>query len=127
MPKTDAKTREHPAPHAFLVAMDANEERHRIDHTPWRIGRSRNNELPLNDTSVSRLHAEIRRDALGQFTIQDLESLNGVFVNGEPVEMAHLDEGDRLEIGDVAFVFTLHDENYLKQEPTILVRTRTPR
>lgn len=112
--------------HAFLVSATNENRRYRIDHTPWRIGRSRNNELPLDDTSVSRLHAEIRRDALGQFTIQDLESLNGVFVNGQPIDMAHLDEGDRVEIGDVGYVFTFHDEDYARQEPTVLVRTITP-
>jgi pSer/pThr/pTyr-binding forkhead associated (FHA) protein len=112
--------------HAFLVSATNENRRYRIDHTPWRIGRSRNTELPLEDTSVSRLHGEIRRDALGQFTIQDLDSLNGVFVNGQPIEMAHLDEGDRVEIGDVAFIFTFHDEDYARQEPTVLVRTITP-
>ena len=114
------------APHAFMVSTDSDALRHRIAHTPWRIGRSRNNELPLNDTSVSRLHAEIRRDALGQFTIQDLSSLNGVFVNGEAVDLAHLNEGDRVEVGDVGFMFTLHDEDYARQDATVLVRTRTP-
>lgn len=112
--------------HAFLVSAANEDRRYRIDHTPWRIGRSRNTELPLDDTSVSRLHGEIRRDALGQFTIQDLDSLNGVFVNGQAVDMAHLDEGDRVEIGDVGFIFTFHDEDYARQEPTVLVRTITP-
>jgi len=117
---------EQTTPHAFLVSTGRKEVRYKIDHTPWRIGRSRNSELPLDDTSVSRLHAEIRRDALGQFTLQDLNSLNGVFVNGQSIDIAHLDEGDRIEVGDVGFVFTLHDEDYAKQEPTVLVRTLTP-
>ena len=112
--------------HAFLVSVLNEDRRYRIDHTPWRIGRSRSTELPLDDTSVSRLHGEIRRDALGQFTIQDLESLNGVFVNGQAIDMAHLDEGDKVEIGDVGFIFTFHDEDYARQEPTVLVRTITP-
>ncbi len=114
-------------PHAFLVSADNDQIRYKIDQTPWRIGRSRSSNLTLDDTSVSRLHAEIRRDALGQFTLQDLESLNGVFVNGEAVEMTHLDENDRVEIGDVAFVFSFHDEDYSQQEPTVLVRTITPK
>jgi len=117
---------QHATSHAFLVGADNAERRYRIDHTPWRIGRSRSSDLTLDDTSVSRLHAEIRRDALGQFTLQDLESLNGVFVNGEPVEMTHLEEDDRVEIGDVGFIFTFHDEDYARQEPTVLLRTRAP-
>lgn len=117
----------HPTPHAFLISAENDQVRYKIDQTPWRIGRSRSSNLTLDDTSVSRLHAEIRRDALGQFTLQDLESLNGVFVNGEAVEMMHLDENDRVEIGDVGFVFLLYDEDYSQQEPTVLVRTITPK
>ncbi|MFT4581133.1 MAG: hypothetical protein ACI915_003612 [Gammaproteobacteria bacterium] len=112
---------------AYLVSVNDDDVRHKLNRTPWRIGRSRSSELRLNDTSVSRLHAEIRRDALGQFTVQDMESLNGVFVNGEPVEMAHLEENDRVEIGDVGFIFTLRDEQYDHQEPTAYIHTLKPR
>ena len=69
----------------------------------------------------------MRRDALGLFTVQTLESLNGVFVNGDPLDMTHLEENDRVEIGEVAFVFTLHDEEYEQQEPTAFIHTLTPR
>ncbi len=113
-------------PHAFLVLADHDGVRYKIDHTPWRIGRSRNNDLTLDHTSVSRVHAEIRRDALGQFTIQDLESLNGVFVNADAIDMCHLGEKDRVEIGDVSFLFTMHDEDYAKQDATVLIHTRNP-
>jgi pSer/pThr/pTyr-binding forkhead associated (FHA) protein len=101
--------------------------RHKIDQTPWRIGCVRSSNLRLNDTSVSGLHAEILRDAQGQFTLQDLESLNGVYVNSIPVEMIYLEENDRVEIGDVAFKFTLREEDYSGQEPTVLVRTIAPK
>lgn len=116
----------HAIPHAFLILGKNEKIRYKIDHTPWRIGRSRNNDLTLDHTSVSRLHAEIRRDALGQFTVQDLESLNGVFVNGEAIEMSHLDEKDRVEVGDVSFIFTMHDEDYAQQDATVLIGTQTP-
>jgi hypothetical protein len=112
---------------AYLVSANDDDVRHQLDRTPWRVGRSRSSELRLNDTSVSRLHAEIRRDALGQYTVQDMESLNGVFVNGEPVEMAHLEESDRVEIGDVGFIFTLRDEEYDQQEATAYIHTLKPR
>lgn len=112
--------------HAFLILIGNGEIRHKIDHTPWRIGRSRSNDLTLHDSSVSRLHAEIWRDALGQFTLQDLDSLNGVFVNDKPVKMADLDEKDRVDIGDVHFIFTLHDEDYVRPDPSVMMRTRPP-
>ncbi len=116
----------HAMVNAFLIFADNEEIRHKIDHTPWRIGRARNNNLILDHASVSRLHAEIRRDALGQFTLQDLGSLNGVFVNGEAIDMSHLDENDRVKIGNVSFIFTMHEEDYARQDATILIHTRTP-
>lgn len=119
-------TEHHARPLAYLVAQEAPGARHAIDKTPWRIGRSRNADLTLNDHSVSRLHAEVRRDASGVLTLNDLESLNGVFVNDNRIESIELREGDTVDIGDVRLYFTLHDEAYASEEPTVLVRTRTP-
>ncbi|MEM7543375.1 MAG: FHA domain-containing protein [Pseudomonadota bacterium] len=110
-------------PLAFLML---GEERHVIRDTPWRIGRSRNNDLPLLDSSVSRLHAEIRRNEDGALTLNDLGSLNGVFVNDGRVETFQLREGDKIDIGDVRMTFTLKDETYAKEDATVMVSTRAP-
>ena len=40
--------------------------------------------------------------------------------------MTHLEESDKVEIGDISFVFTMHDEDYAQQDATVLIRTRTP-
>ena len=48
------------------------------------IGRSKRNDLVLADQWLSRHHAEIRNDE-GDFTIADLESRNGTYVNGEKI------------------------------------------
>jgi hypothetical protein len=40
--------------------------------------------------------------------------------------MCHLGEKDRVEIGDVSFLFTMHDEDYAKQDATVLIHTRNP-
>ena len=111
---------------AYLVALDDASTRHAVDKTPWRIGRGRNNDLTVADHSVSRLHAEIRTTEEGQLQLNDLESLNGVFVNDNRIENIQLREGDNVDIGDVRFIFTLHDEDYASEEPTVMVRTRTP-
>jgi hypothetical protein len=113
-------------PLAWLVMHDPKQTRHVIDKTPWRIGRGRNNDLTLTDHSVSRLHAEIRRNEEGVLTLNDLESLNGVFVNDNRVESIQLREGDTVDIGDVRMTFTLHDEGYAAQESTVLIPTRMP-
>ena len=63
-----------------------------------RLGRGSDNDIVLPDVSVSRYHAEIRREA-GGWVIQDLKSTNGVELNRAPIERAPLQPGDRLGIG----------------------------
>ena len=76
-----------------------------IDTAPWRIGRSRINSLPVDDHSVSRVHAEISVDESGSFHLADLDSLNGVYVNEAKIELVALTHNDILDIGDVRFRF----------------------
>jgi hypothetical protein len=64
-----------------------------------RIGRSANADLCLDDPSVSRRHAMIVAEPGKQLRILDDRSLNGVFVNGEAVEWAQLQDADELAIG----------------------------
>ncbi|WP_205696209.1 DUF3662 and FHA domain-containing protein [Conexibacter sp. SYSU D00693] len=69
------------------------------------IGRSRECDVVLSDSNVSRRHAEIRPTGRG-WLVEDLGSTNGVRVNGRPVNGPHpLEPGDRLELGtaDVRF------------------------
>src|SRR5436305_8421585 len=64
-----------------------------------RLGRGADNDVVLSDVSVSRYHAEVRRDAQGGWSVFDLKSTNGVEVNRAPVQIAPLQAGDRLGIG----------------------------
>ena len=57
--------------------------------------------------------------------MNDLESLNGVFVNDNRVDSIQLREGDVVDIGDVRLNFTLHDESYADQDATIVLRTHS--
>jgi len=63
-----------------------------------RIGRSLSADLRLDDPTVSRRHALIYRDRAGAKVLDD-RSLNGVFRNGERVELAELVDGDTLAVG----------------------------
>ena len=54
----------------------------------------------INDPSISRQHAQIRKREEG-YTIYDLKSLNGVFVNGEKISHQVLVHGDALRLGDI--------------------------
>lgn len=93
------------------------------------LGREPSNPICLNDLSVSRRHCLIKRNtartangntpsettdpatpaADTQFTIVDLESFNGTFVNGVPVKEQALAHGDQIAVGDVVLLFLLHE------------------
>jgi predicted nucleic acid-binding Zn-ribbon protein len=64
-----------------------------------RIGRSGSADIQLDDATVSRRHALIIRTPDDELRGLDDRSLNGLFVNGERVEWAPLEDGDELEIG----------------------------
>jgi hypothetical protein len=71
------------------------------------IGRSRDCEIVLEDSGISRRHAEIRPGA-GGWTLEDLGSTNGVRLNGRALEGAQpLSAGDRVELGSTEIVFEL--------------------
>ena len=67
-------------------------------------GRNPSNDVFLDDVTVSRTHAEIRRTEEG-FFVHDLGSLNGTYVNRERVEVTKLASHDELQIGKFKLVF----------------------
>jgi pSer/pThr/pTyr-binding forkhead associated (FHA) protein len=70
------------------------------------VGRSRECDVVLGDSNVSRRHAEIRPGAGGQWTVADLGSTNGVQVNGRRITGATpLKAGDHVVFGTVDAVF----------------------
>ena len=113
-------------PYAYLVLQDESKKRYPITRTTWRIGRGRDNELVLNDSSVSRRHAEIHRSKGDIFTVYDLDSMNGVYVNNNKVSKSLVHEGDIIEIGDINLRFTLLSTEYSVEESTIMQNTRAP-
>ncbi|MEU9187170.1 FHA domain-containing protein [Streptomyces sp. NPDC048484] len=68
-----------------------------------RIGRGGDNDLVVDDLSVSRRHAELRALPDGTYEIADLDSHNGTYLNGQPVTRARIDGGDIVGIGHSAF------------------------
>ncbi|MER6914435.1 FHA domain-containing protein [Streptomyces sp. NPDC000594] len=68
-----------------------------------RIGRSPDNDLVLDDLTVSRHHAELRARPGGGFEIADVGSHNGTFVNGSPVTTAPIGGDDAIGIGHSMF------------------------
>jgi hypothetical protein len=68
------------------------------------IGRSPECDVFLDDVTVSRKHAELLR-AGETFTISDLGSLNGTFVNKKRIESAELEDDDEVQIGKYRLTF----------------------
>jgi FHA domain-containing protein/zinc ribbon family protein len=64
-----------------------------------RIGRSRSADIRLDDPTVSRRHAVVVRTPEGELRVLDDRSMNGICVNGEPVDWSPLADGDELQIG----------------------------
>ena len=75
-----------------------------LDSDSTEIGRHPDSEIFLDDITVSRRHAELRRDS-GAFSLHDVGSLNGTYVNRERVEEADLHPGDEIQIGKFKLVF----------------------
>ena len=67
-----------------------------------RIGRSRSADIRLDDPTVSRRHAVVVRTPEGELRVLDDRSMNGILVNGEPVDWSPLADGDELQIGRYA-------------------------
>jgi pSer/pThr/pTyr-binding forkhead associated (FHA) protein len=68
------------------------------------IGRSEDNQLRLLDPGVSRRHVLVMATP-GGYTIRDLGSQNGTYVNGSRVDESPLADGDRITIGEINLVF----------------------
>ena len=75
-----------------------------LDHDVTTSGRHPDSDIFLDDVTVSRRHAEFHREG-GTFTVRDVGSLNGTYVNRERVEAATLSNGDEVQIGKFRLVF----------------------
>jgi len=75
-----------------------------LDRPSTSAGRHPESDIFLDDVTVSRRHAEFRREG-GEFVVVDVGSLNGTYVNREPVDTAVLANGDEVQIGKFRLVF----------------------
>jgi pSer/pThr/pTyr-binding forkhead associated (FHA) protein len=71
---------------------------------PVSIGRDESNEVSLQDSEVSRHHARIKQNGR-LFILEDLESKNGVFLNGDKILNSIINNEDRILIGSTELVF----------------------
>ncbi len=69
-----------------------------------RIGRSDENDIVLNDPSISRTHAAVEISGGGAM-LRDLDSTNGTFLNGRRIRAEALRDGDELQLGNTRLRF----------------------
>ncbi len=75
-----------------------------LDQESTNAGRHPDSDIFLDDVTVSRRHAEFRREG-SDFVVIDVGSLNGTYVNREPVDQAVLANSDEVQIGKFRLIF----------------------
>ena len=73
------------------------------------LGRSRECDIQIEDSNVSRRHAELRQEGTA-YWIVDLDSTNGIEVNGRSVKRAKLEPGDSFTVGETVVTFSTERE-----------------
>jgi pSer/pThr/pTyr-binding forkhead associated (FHA) protein len=75
-----------------------------LDRDITTVGRHPDSDMFLDDITVSRRHVEFQREGSG-FSVRDVGSLNGTYVNRKPVDVATLSFGDEVQVGKFRFVY----------------------
>ena len=85
------------------LVLEVNGVRHPLTPPGFTIGRGTEADLRINDPNVSRLHAQVTVEDMGDgslhVAITDLGSTNGLVINGQKVRSGRLEDGSRIEIG----------------------------
>lgn len=100
---------------AFLIVISAKSaagigRMHKLDKSEIVLGRSVEAEFQVEDDGISRKHAKVICDE-GRFTLMDLGSTNGTFINGNRIDVSPLRDGDKIQIGsNTVLKFSLQDQ-----------------
>ena len=95
-----------PVGHALLVVQrgPGSGNRFLLDTDRVTAGRHPDSEIFLDDVTVSRRHAVFDRDG-SSFTVSDVGSLNGTYVNRDRIDTVRLKDGDEVQVGKYRLVF----------------------
>ena len=77
---------------------------HQVEKRRVVIGRSRECDIQLSDPNVSRRHAEVRQEG-ATYWVVDMNSTNGIEVNGRRLKRAKLENGDTVTLGSTEIRF----------------------
>lgn len=107
--KTEVYLEDEGAGSAYLVNSEGDYVP--ISAFPFVIGRGNECDMVLNGKGISRKHVEIVFQS-GRFVVNDLDSLNGLKVNGYKVARVILEEGDSIKLGEMNLVFTTNRKGH---------------
>jgi len=87
-----------------VIKDDGAQDTYLLGVEPLSIGRNHRNDIVLLDRSISRKHAEVKKEGEG-YVITDMSSGGGLMVNGEKNKSTVMKNGDEISIGDFRLVF----------------------
>src|SRR5262245_1593226 len=90
----------------LVLVADGKETSFPLARDAYTLGRHRNNDIVISDPKVSSFHARIDRSAEG-FTLHDLKSRNGTFLNGKRIETGVLTTGDEVRLGTARLLYKI--------------------
>jgi pSer/pThr/pTyr-binding forkhead associated (FHA) protein len=96
-------------PLGVLTLDDADRTSYPLYESEYSIGRDASNKIQIPDGSVSGSHAKIIRTPQG-YLLEDLNSRNGTYVNGERIQSRVLQNDDKLRLGKIHMIFNLPSE-----------------
>jgi cell division septation protein DedD len=96
-------------PLGVLTLDDADRTSYPLYESEYSIGRDASNKIQIPDRSVSGSHAKIIRTPQG-YLLEDLNSRNGTYVNGERIQSRVLQNDDKLRLGKIHMIFNLPSE-----------------
>ncbi|MDX1696291.1 MAG: protein kinase [Ketobacteraceae bacterium] len=113
--EVDLDTMTHPRGYALLTITEPDKTRHvGLFGDKVALGRSAECDIQLEDNLTSRFHATIHREK-DHFVIKDLNSNNGLFVNGKRVYQTHrLNDNDDMTIGRTRVVFSAPERHVVR-------------
>lgn len=83
-----------------------------------KIGKKADNDIVVNDKTVSRYHVEIQVGEDNSYLLKDMHSTNGTLINSMKVKEAYLSQGDLVEVGETKIEFQTYDET-VQIEPSV--------
>jgi hypothetical protein len=103
--QTEAVSAEELGMEREIAVLTANGERHEVTKRRVVIGRSKECDVQIPDPNISRRHAELHQEG-ATYWIVDLDSTNGIELNGQRTKRAKLSDGDTIKLGSTEIVFS---------------------